>query len=130
MISQTIFTPNSTSAPVVNVTAQRPVMGARFASMTAARTRKKAGRLLGLSALVLSMAACNTIPPKADMRPVLAEPNLPIEQTYGAFDRETVSSAEQPSVAGQRWQNFYSDERLKGLISLGLQNNKDFENAR
>lgn len=109
--------------------AQRSVVGVRFASLSAARTRKNATRLLGLSALVLSMAACNTIP-KADMRPVLVEPNLPIEQAYGAFDNQTVSTAEQPSVAGQRWQDFYSDERLKGLIALGLQNNKDFESAR
>ena len=91
--------------------------------------RKNGGRLIGLTALALSMAACNTIP-KADMRPVLAEPNIPIGQTYGAFDKETVSSADQPSIAGQRWQNFYSDERLKGLIALGLENNKDFESAR
>ncbi len=89
----------------------------------------KAGRLLGLTALALSMAACNTIP-KKDLSPVLAEPNLPLEQTYGAFDRETVSNPQQPSVAGQRWQDFYSDERLKSLIALGLENNKDFESAR
>jgi multidrug efflux system outer membrane protein len=75
------------------------------------------------------MAACNTIP-KADTSPVLAEPNLSIEQAYGAFGDETVSTSEQPSIAGQRWQDFYSDERLKGLIALGLSNNKDFESAR
>ena len=94
-----------------------------------ARVRQHSGRLIGLTALAMSMAACNTIP-KADTRPVLAVPNIPIEQTYGAFDKETVSSAEQASVAAQRWQNFYSDERLKGLIALGLENNKDFESAR
>ena len=93
------------------------------------RMRKNGGRLIGLTALAMSMAACNTIP-KADTRPVLAEPNIPIGQSYGAFDKETVSTAEQPSIAGQRWQNFYSDERLKGLIALGLENNKDFESAR
>ncbi|MGE6474639.1 efflux transporter outer membrane subunit [Psychrobacter sp. NPDC078631] len=93
------------------------------------RFRKNSGRLLGLTALAISMAACNTIP-KADMRPVLAEPNIPMQQSYGAFDKETVSSANQASIASQRWQNFYSDERLKGLIALGLENNKDFENAR
>lgn len=94
-----------------------------------ARVRQNSGRLLGLTALAFSMAACNTIP-KADTRPVLAVPNIPIEQSYGAFDKETVSSAEQASLASQRWQSFYSDERLKGLIALGLQNNKDFESAR
>ena len=94
-----------------------------------ARVRQNSGRLLGLTALAFSMAACNTIP-KADTRPILAVPNIPIEQTYGAFDKETISNAEQASLASQRWQNFYSDERLKGLIALGLQNNKDFESAR
>ncbi|WP_201578626.1 efflux transporter outer membrane subunit [Psychrobacter sp. Pi2-52] len=93
------------------------------------RLRKNSGRLLGLTALAISMAACNTIP-KADMRPVLAEPNIPMQQSYGAFDKETVSSADQASIASQRWQNFYSDERLKGLIALGLEKNKDFESAR
>ncbi|MFT0773501.1 efflux transporter outer membrane subunit [Psychrobacter aquimaris] len=93
------------------------------------RLLKNSGRLLGLTALAISMAACNTIP-KADMRPVLAEPNIPMQQSYGAFDKETVSSADQASIASQRWQNFYSDERLKGLIALGLEKNKDFESAR
>ncbi|MFZ2842467.1 efflux transporter outer membrane subunit [Psychrobacter sp.] len=105
-----------------------PNSATKAVSLTA-RVRKNSGRLLGLTALAFSMAACNTIP-KADTSPVLAVPNIPIEQTYGAFDKETVSNAQKASVAGQRWQNFYSDERLKGLIALGLENNKDFENAR
>ncbi|WP_289047822.1 efflux transporter outer membrane subunit [uncultured Psychrobacter sp.] len=101
----------------------------RAVSSKALLATGKSSRLLGLSVLALSMAACNTIP-KADTSPVLAEPNVPIEQTYGAFDKETVSSANQASIAAQRWQEFYSDERLKGLIALGLENNKDFESAR
>ncbi len=119
MSAQKNFTLNSAAVASIATTAQ-PAL---------AVLRKNSGRLIGLTALALSMAACNTIP-KADMRPVLAEPNVPIEQTYGAFDKETVSSANQASIAGQRWQNFYSDERLKGLIALGLENNKDFESAR
>lgn len=100
----------------------------RAVSSKALLATGKSSRLLGLSVLALSMAACNTIP-KADTSPVLAEPNLPIEQAYGAFGDETVSTSEQPSIAGQRWQDFYSDERLKALIALGLENNKDFESA-
>ena len=119
MSAQKTFTTNSAAVANIATTAQ-PAL---------AILRKNGGRLIGLTALALSMAACNTIP-KADMRPVLAEPNVPIEQAYGAFDKETVSGANQPSIAGQRWQNFYSDERLKGLIALGLENNKDFESAR
>ena len=102
---------------------------ANFAQPLLSQTRKNSARLLSLTALAVSMAACNTIP-KADTSPVLAEPNIPVGQSYGAFDRETVSSTEQPSLASQRWQDFYSDERLKGLIALGLSNNKDFESAR
>lgn len=101
----------------------------RAVSSKALLATGQSSRLLGLSFLALSMAACNTIP-KADTSPVLAEPNLSIEQAYGAFGDETVSTSEQPSIAGQRWQDFYSDERLKALIALGLENNKDFESAR
>ncbi|MDP4545752.1 MULTISPECIES: efflux transporter outer membrane subunit [Psychrobacter] len=119
MSAQKNFTLNSAAVASIATTAQ-PALTV---------LRKNGGRLIGLTALALSMAACNTIP-KADMRPVLAEPNVPIEQTYGAFDKETVSSANQASIAAQRWQEFYSDERLKGLIALGLENNKDFESAR
>ena len=119
MSAQKNFTLNSAAVASIATTAQ-PALTV---------LRKNGGRLIGLTALALSMAACNTIP-KADMRPVLAEPNVPIEQIYGAFDKETVSSANQASIAGQRWQEFYSDERLKGLIALGLENNKDFESAR
>ena len=83
---------------------------AAAAQPTLLRLRRNGSRLIGLTALAISMAACNTIP-KADMTPVLAEPNLPMEQAYGAFDKETVSTPEQPSIAAQRWQDFYSDER-------------------
>lgn len=116
MSAQNMFITNSAAS----VCATKP---------TRSRLRKNGSRLLGLTALAMSMAACNTIP-KADMNPVLAEPNIPMQQTYGAFDQETVSSPEQPSIAAERWQNFYSDERLKGLIALGLDKNKDFESAR
>lgn len=119
MSAQKISITNSSSVAITAIDAQ-PALS---------RLRKKSGRLLGLTALAISMAACNTIP-KADMRPVLAEPNIPMQQSYGAFDKETVSSADQASIASQRWQNFYSDERLKGLIALGLEKNKDFESAR
>lgn len=119
MSAQQTFTTNSVAVTTA-ASATQPALS---------RIRKNSSRLLGLTALAISMAACNTIP-KADMRPVLAEPNIPIGQTYGAFDKETVSTAEQPSVASQRWQDFYSDERLKGLIALGLENNKNFESAR
>ncbi|WP_352259740.1 efflux transporter outer membrane subunit [Psychrobacter sp. TB55-MNA-CIBAN-0194] len=132
MSFRSLFTSNSAHA-AVSITAsacattdERPMTSIPLSLSSA---RRNGSRLIGLTALAISMAACNTIP-KADMRPVLAEPNIPVQQAYGAYDKETVSSADQASIASQRWQNFYSDERLKSLIALGLENNKDFENAR
>ena len=132
MSFRSLFTSNSahaavsTTASACATTGECPVTSTPLSVSSA---RKNGGRLIGLTALAISMAACNTIP-KSDINPVLAQPNIPINQAYGAYDKETVSSADQASIASQRWQNFYSDERLKGLIALGLENNKDFENAR
>jgi len=132
MSFRSLFTSNSAHSAVsitagaCATTGECPVTSTPLSLSSA---RRNGGRLIGLTALAISMAACNTIP-KADMRPVLAEPNIPVQQAYGAYDKETVSSADQASIASQRWQNFYSDERLKSLIALGLENNKDFENAR
>ena len=132
MSFRSLFTSNSahaavsTTASACATTGECPVTSTPLSVSSA---RKNGGRLIGLTALAISMAACNTIP-KSDINPVLAQPNIPINQAYGAYDKETVSSADQASIASQRWQNFYSDERLKGLIALGLENNKEFENAR
>lgn len=139
MSFRSFFTPNSAAAAVDLSTAKRSAKGNLLASAThnSATGRAipsktcKSGRLLGLSVLAISMAACNTIPPKSDNSAVLADPNIPINQTFGTseLDGETISTGNQPSLASQRWQDFYSDERLKSLISLGLENNKDFESA-
>lgn len=85
-------------------------------------------KLLALSALTLSMAACQTIP-KAQTQPILAQPNVPIDHPYRVADKNTMSNGQLPSIAAARWQDFYSDKRLKGLIALGLENNKDLESA-
>ncbi|MGO2340089.1 MAG: efflux transporter outer membrane subunit [Psychrobacter sp.] len=132
MSFRSIFTSNSAHA-TVNMTAS---VGATTGEcpvtstlLLPSRIRKNGVRLIGLTTLAISMAACNTIP-KSDINPVLAQPNVPINQAYEAYDKDTASSADQASIASQRWQNFYSDERLKALIALGLENNKDFESAR
>lgn len=89
---------------------------------------QRCGKLVVLSTLSISMAACQTIP-KVDSQPVLAQPNVPINQPYQVSDKDTVSTPQMPSIAAARWQEFYSDDRLKALIALGLKNNKDLENA-
>ncbi|WP_199506758.1 MULTISPECIES: efflux transporter outer membrane subunit [unclassified Psychrobacter] len=104
---------------------------ARFdATVAGTRISKvRPSRILALSVLAMSISACNTIP-KANHTPVLAEPNIPVNEAYENFDAETTSDANQPSIAATRWQSFYTDERLKALIAMGLENNKDFESAR
>lgn len=89
---------------------------------------QRSAKALVLSTLSISMAACQTIP-KVDTQPVLAQPHVPINQPYQARDKDTVSNPQMPSIAAARWQDFYSDERLKALIALGLKNNKDLESA-
>lgn len=84
-------------------------------------------RLVPLTAIVatlLSLTACQTIP-KAKTEPVVAQPHIAINQPYETYDSQTVSGTNQPSIASQRWQDFYSDAKLKQLIQLGLDNNKD-----
>lgn len=80
---------------------------------------------LGVLATSVSiLTACQSIP-KAKTGPVIANPQIPTEQPYQIYDNQTVSNANQPSIASQRWQDYYNDNRLKQLIALGLQNNKD-----
>lgn len=85
-------------------------------------------RLFTLSALVMSMVACSTIPPVANTT-IMATPNLPMNESFRVMDAETVSVPEMPSVASVRWQEFYTDPKLKALIELGLANNKDMQSA-
>ena len=89
---------------------------------------KSIGRLFTLTALAVAMAACHTIPPKAPEQ-VIAEPNVPIDKSFEILDSETISVPESPSMAGVRWQDFYTDPKLKALIEIGLANNKDLQSA-
>lgn len=87
-------------------------------------------RIFGLTALAVSMAACSTIPKKIDTsKPVLAVPNVKLDQSYEVLDKDTISTAEAPSVASMRWQDYYTDAKLKALIQLALDNNKDLQKS-
>lgn len=93
---------------------------------------------LVVATAVLSLTACTTltdafesrIPPASQSGQVLAEPNVPIDQPYAiaSYDNLTDSN-NNASIASQRWQEFYTDAKLKQLISLALENNKDLESA-
>lgn len=97
-------------------------------------------RFFALSALTLALSACQAVPEQLTTPPaetvLLAEPNLPLAQTYPldepvvADNPETPEVVElAPSIAGTGWREFYGDEKLKALIELGLANNKTLEQA-
>lgn len=77
-----------------------------------------------LATTISVLTACQSIP-KANTEPVVAQPNIEVTAPYATYDNNTVSNANQPSIASQRWQDFYSDPKLKQLIATGLENNKD-----
>ena len=80
-----------------------------------------------ITALSLAMSACSVIPPKAQTP--IAVPNVPLDKNFEVLDQETISVPQRPSLAGLRWQDFYADPKLKQLIQMGLEHNKDLEQA-
>lgn len=76
---------------------------------------------------MLALSACQA--PARKTEAVVAHPQIPTTQPYEIYDSQTVSRADKPSVAAQRWQDFYSDARLRRLIELALDNNKDINAA-
>lgn len=84
-------------------------------------------KLIPLSCLALAISACSTLP--APKGTVIATPELPLATPYVLATPQTAAPQTAPSVAGNRWQEFYQDDKLKALITLGLQNNKNLEQA-
>ncbi|WP_296402806.1 efflux transporter outer membrane subunit [Psychrobacter sp.] len=82
----------------------------------------KWAQIFGLSTLTLAISACQTVP-MSDANPVVARPNIPLlpGQNYELYGNNQVPS----SLAAVRWQSFYTDPKLKALIQLGLDYNKD-----
>ena len=96
----------------------------RAVSAFAMNTSNKWARLFGLSALTVAISACQTVP-TADTSPVVARPNIPLlpGENYELYGNNQVPS----SLAAVRWQSFYTDPKLKALIQMGLDNNKDIK---
>lgn len=96
----------------------------RAVSAFAMNTSNKCARLFGLSALTVAISACQTVP-TADTSPVVARPNIPLlpGENYELYGNNQVPS----SLAAVRWQSFYTDPKLKALIQMGLDNNKDIK---
>lgn len=88
--------------------------------------------LFALSLISLALLGACTSLPAPPQQVVLATPNLPLATPYPSDNKSTDSPtlpAPPPSVAGSRWQDFYQDDKLKALINLGLQNNKNLAQA-
>ncbi|MDR0816531.1 MAG: efflux transporter outer membrane subunit [Desulfovibrio sp.] len=78
-------------------------------------------RVAGLCLLALSLAACS-------LAPEYNRPAMPVPATLATEDNLDASGV---SVNVQRigWRDFYKDERLKELISVSIQNNRDMKLA-
>lgn len=88
--------------------------------------KTKTAYLLMVVVLVLQMSACSTIPKPA--KTITANSNIK-DEAYLVLDQQTMSTAQAPSLASIRWQDFYADPKLKALIEIGLNHNKDLQKA-
>jgi multidrug efflux system outer membrane protein len=75
--------------------------------------------LIALLSAVL-LAGCSTAPP-------YARPDLPVPSTLGAGAAPAAAPGVQP--ADLAWRDFFTDERLRRVITLALENNRDLRIA-
>lgn len=85
----------------------------------AARARRRGG--LALAALLLG--GC------ASMAPPYERPAPPVAASYPADALPAAGSPATQPAAAIDWQQFFADPRLKALIALALQNNRDLRTA-
>jgi multidrug efflux system outer membrane protein len=78
-------------------------------------------RLATLSA-ALWLAGCSFIP-------TFTRPAAPVAASFPAVKAETAAEASARTAADIEWQTFFKDARLKRLIELALQNNRDLRVA-
>ena len=79
---------------------------------------------LGLAAAVLMLSACA-------QRPVLRQPD-PVVQPAALVPAQFPAGAAAttgPSIAGLDWSAYFADARLRELIGLALQHNRDLQAA-
>jgi multidrug efflux system outer membrane protein len=82
--------------------------------------RKQARLGLGVLAATLMLTAC------VSMAPSYERPAAPVAQ---AFPRADAAARSGPAATEVEWQRFFTDARLKRLIELALQNNRDLRIA-
>ncbi len=88
------------------------------------RRRAPAKRLprLGLLSAALLLAGC------ASMAPTYERPAAPVDATFPGIDA-AASPAQGAAAADISWHAFFSDPRLKQLIGIALENNRDLRVA-
>ena len=81
------------------------------------------GAAVALVALALS--GCGTLAPK------YTRPEAPIPATWpsGPAYQEQKEQPGKPPVAALSWRDFFNNEKLRGLITLALENNRDLREA-
>ncbi|GAP35505.1 efflux transporter outer membrane subunit [Piscinibacter sakaiensis] len=82
-------------------------------------TRRAPRRLAALAAAAL-LAGCGT------MIPLLEKPPLPVAERYPG---QPAGGSVAPAAADVPWQDFFADARLKRLIALALESNRDLRVA-
>ena len=88
---------------------------------SSARAKRLLPRL-SLMAAAATLAACSFIP-------TYERPAAPVADNFGAVDVASNGSASTVVAADIAWQDFFKDARLKRLIELSLQNNRDLRIA-
>jgi multidrug efflux system outer membrane protein len=78
------------------------------------------GKRAAVPALALLLAGC------ISMAPTYERPAAPVAATFPAADAAAKSGPAAPDI---EWQRFFTDARLKKLIELALQNNRDLRVA-
>jgi outer membrane protein, multidrug efflux system len=77
---------------------------------------------LGLTlGAILTLTGCSTMAPKYS-RP---EPPVPAAWPTGAAYKNEAAKPGEPPAADIAWNDFFTDERLRKLIALSLENNRD-----
>ncbi len=82
------------------------------------------GRILPIIAVLICLAGCT-------MAPTYTRPALPVPEAWPAGEayRGTEEKREGSSPGAVGWRDFYGDERLKEIIGLALDNNRDLRIA-
>lgn len=73
-------------------------------------------------AFLIGTSACT-------LAPVYTRPKAPVATSWPEGGAYTASEPSAPSAADVEWKNFFADEKLRKLVALALENNRDLRAA-